>query len=129
MEYYRIDDRRLPRELAALRQKLSQKVVIPSSKCLSREPDAGNLHVRFDEGEGDDPSGRPLSTLLVKVDKMRIMVCSRPYVSRTSGVGSGEVCPSRGFRFGTQNSKGKAELAPPPVQGSSRLIRRFACEE
>jgi hypothetical protein len=36
-----------------------------SYKCLSREPDAGNLHVRFDEGEGGYPHGCPLSTLLV----------------------------------------------------------------
>ena len=28
-------------------------------KCLAREPDAGNPHVRFDEGEGGHPQGWP----------------------------------------------------------------------
>jgi hypothetical protein len=28
-------------------------------KCLAREPDAGNPHVRFDEGEGCHPQGWP----------------------------------------------------------------------
>ena len=28
----------------------------PFVKCLPREPDAGNLHVRFDEGEGGQRS-------------------------------------------------------------------------
>ena len=32
-----------------------------SPKCLTREPDAGNLHVRFDEGEGAAaPAAAPL---------------------------------------------------------------------
>ncbi len=39
-------------------------------KCLAREPDAGNPHVRFDEGEGGHPQGWPplYSTVVSFVD-------------------------------------------------------------
>jgi hypothetical protein len=59
-EKFSVREALLPPSLRALRAKLSAKAKQePYSSCeccariLTREPDAGNLHVRFDEGEGD----------------------------------------------------------------------------
>ena len=46
-----------------LKPRLSQKAkrffVNAFDECPTRKPDAGNLHVRFDEGEGAAASGSP----------------------------------------------------------------------
>jgi hypothetical protein len=39
---------------------------VGQQQCCQRKPDAGNPHVRFDEGEGAGSLGRPLSTLPVQ---------------------------------------------------------------